>query len=147
MLKLNVAGVFALGQFEGVPYFVMEFVEGETAEDDPVFLTLARSLLKSAYSEAQITCVADGGAAVEAIRASAASVMVLDLEMPEMRGVEVVRALRENPETKDTPVVVVTGEGGASDWRELSALGTAGFLVKPVDLGALLALVRRLVEV
>jgi CheY-like chemotaxis protein len=117
------------------------------ADDDPVFLTLARSLLKSAYSEAVITCVTDGSEAVKAIHESAASLMVLDLEMPEMRGVEVVRALRENPETHDTPVVVVTGEGGASDWRELSALGTAGFLVKPVDLGALLALVRRLVEV
>ena len=117
------------------------------ADDDPVFLTLARSLLKSAYSEAEIVCVTDGNGAVEAIHDKAASLMVLDLEMPQMRGVEVVRALRENPETTDTPVVIVTGEGGASDWRELSALGTAGFLVKPVDLGALLALVRRLVEV
>jgi CheY-like chemotaxis protein len=117
------------------------------ADDDPVFLTLARSLLKSAYSEADIVCVTDGNGAIEAIRDRAASLMVLDLEMPEMRGVEVVRALRDNPETTETPVVIVTGEGGASDWRELSALGTAGFLVKPVDLGALLALVRRLVEV
>lgn len=115
------------------------------ADDDPVFLTLARSLLKSAYAEAEIVCVNDGDAALEAISQGMTSVLVLDLQMPKMPGVEVVRALRDNPATRETPVVVVTGEGGADDWRALSALGTEGFLVKPVDLGALLALIRRLV--
>lgn len=116
------------------------------ADDDPVFLTLARSLIKSAYRDATIVAVTDGDAALEAIGAGPTSVLVLDLEMPNMRGVDVVRALRSRPETADTPVVVVTGEGGADDWRELSGLGTAGFMVKPVDLGALLTLLRRLVE-
>lgn len=116
------------------------------ADDDPVFLTLARSLLKSVYSEADIVCVKDGDAALEAILADEVSAVILDLEMPNMRGVDVVKNLRANPATVNTPVVVVTGEGGASDWRELSALGTAGFLVKPVDLNALLTLVQRLVD-
>ncbi len=116
------------------------------ADDDPVFSTLARSLIKSAYRDAEIITVEDGDAALEAISAGHTSALVLDLEMPKRRGVEVVRALRSREETAQTPVVVVTGEGGASDWRELSALGTAGFLVKPVDLGGLLTLLRRLVE-
>jgi eukaryotic-like serine/threonine-protein kinase len=57
-----------------------------------------------------------------------------------MNGVELTAALRAN---YSMPIVVVTASGGAPDWRLLQALGADGFLVKPIDPFALVALARK----
>jgi CheY-like chemotaxis protein len=60
-------------------------------------------------------------------------------------GLALTSALRRDPITKDVPIVVITGYGGGSDWRELKALGADRFLVKPVDIDILASVVRSLI--
>ncbi len=115
------------------------------ADDDPVFRMLAQELLIRAYPGAEIDAVEDGEQALRAVAERATTLALVDLEMPGFRGVEVVERLRQAEDTRRIPVVVVTGEGGARDWQRIASLGAAGFLIKPVDHGALLALVRRLI--
>jgi len=47
--------------------------------------------------------------------------------------------------TRETPIIVMTGRGGALEWQAMRELGANRFLVKPVDMDALAAMIRRLV--
>ncbi len=94
-------------------------------------------------SGAAITVVTarDGQSGLEAVRRDRPSAVLLDIRMPGIDGWEVLRALKEDPETADIPVVVVS----IVDERSRgAALGAAGYLVKPVSrddlLGALAAI-------
>jgi eukaryotic-like serine/threonine-protein kinase len=113
------------------------------ADDDQDFLELARETLAYGFPGATIETVPDGEAALRAIDREPASLAVIDLDMPGMNGVELTAALRER---HSLPIVVCTASGGAPDWRLLSAIGADGFLVKPIDPYALVALARKMVD-
>jgi serine/threonine protein kinase len=113
------------------------------ADDDNDFLTLARETLAYGLPGAEIETVSDGNAALAAIDREPAALAVIDLDMPGMNGVELTAALRANYRI---PIVVCTASGGAPDWRLLSALGADGFLVKPIDPFALVALARKMLD-
>jgi serine/threonine-protein kinase len=113
------------------------------ADDDEDFLSLVYETLAFALPGARIECVRDGGAALTAIDREAASLAVIDLDMPGMNGVELTAALRATERSEGMPIIVATASGGAPDWHLLQALGADGFLVKPIDPFALVALVRK----
>jgi eukaryotic-like serine/threonine-protein kinase len=113
------------------------------ADDDSDFLTLARETLAYGFPDAEIETVRDGEAALAAIDREPAALAVIDLDMPGMNGVELTAALRARYRL---PIVVCTASGGAPDWRLLSALGADGFLVKPIDPFALVALARKMLD-
>jgi CheY-like chemotaxis protein len=70
--------------------------------------------------------------------------IVLDLRMPEMNGVEFIRALRERPLHRDTPVVVATSESEASELGQtVRQLGVAAIVKKPWKPHELAEVVRR----
>jgi two-component system chemotaxis response regulator CheY len=75
------------------------------------------------------------------LRARRPCLILLDLMMPRMNGVELRQALAADPELSRIPVVVITGGGAYAD-AKTSELGTE-VLRKPFDLGALLSTVRR----
>lgn len=112
------------------------------ADDDPDFRALAEETLAYGFPGARIESVADGEAALAACDREPASLAVIDLDMPGLNGVELTAALRAN---YSMPIVVVTASGGAPDWHLLSSLGADGFLVKPIDPFALVALARKAV--
>lgn len=113
------------------------------ADDDPDFRALARETLAHGFAGARIELVNDGQAALEACRREAASLAVIDLDMPGLNGVQLTATLRAE---SDIPIVVVTASGGAPDWKLLLALGATGFLVKPIDPYALITLARRAIR-
>jgi len=113
------------------------------ADDDSDFRELAAEALAYGFPGARIEAVADGEAALAACDREAASLAVIDLDMPGLNGVELTAALRAN---YSMPIVVVTASGGAPDWHLLSSLGADGFLVKPIDPFALVALARKAVD-
>ena len=112
------------------------------ADDDADFRSLATETLAYGFAGARIEAVADGEAALAACDREPAALAVIDLDMPGLNGVELTAALRAN---YSMPIVVVTASGGAPDWHLLSALGADGFLVKPIDPFALVALARKAV--
>ena len=65
------------------------------------------------------------------------TVVLLDLGMPGMNGLEVARRLREDPEARGTTLVALTGWGQREDRRRTTEAGFDYHLVKPADLGAL----------
>lgn len=113
------------------------------AEDDKDFRDLLKIVLAEEFPGADIECVPDGRKAVEAFDAKPASVVVLDLQMPEMDGMAVTAMLRGRPQAQHVPIIVVSASGGPKEWQLLSSLGADRFLVKPVNLDDLISTIRR----
>jgi len=103
------------------------------ADDDVGFRDLVARTLAKAYPRALVETVDDGERALAAAKASPPALVVSDLDMPGLNGVELTAALRADPATRRIPILVATAVGTASDWKVLSHLGADGFVVKPFD--------------
>jgi len=62
------------------------------------------------------------------------AVILLDIKMPRMNGIEVLKHIRSNPEFKFTPVIMVTSSAEEKDLIESYNLGVNSYVVKPVDI-------------
>jgi eukaryotic-like serine/threonine-protein kinase len=113
-------------------------------DDDPAFAAWAWGVFEIELPGCETAIVRDGAAALAALAQRPAALVLTDLKMPVMNGVELTAALRGQEATRQVPIVVVTGFGGASDWKVLRTIGADGFLVKPAEPASLGALVRRL---
>ncbi len=83
-----------------------------------------------------------GEAAMEILHTQRVDVLVLDMGLPGMSGTDVVRALRERPETATLPILLMTGSGTDRSMIEGLEAGADDFLGKPVRLDELVARVR-----
>ena len=93
---------------------------------------------------ADVHVVYDGPAALAAIRTYRPAVVLLDIGMPGMDGHEVARLVRQEAELRGVVLVALTGWGQEEDRRRSRAAGFDHHLVKPVDAGALQALLATL---
>jgi CheY-like chemotaxis protein len=92
-------------------------------------------------------CEASSGpVAVELARRESPDVVLLDMMMPGMDGVATFRALREQPETAQTPVVFLTAKSVSLEEGRVRGLGARGVLFKPFDPMALPRLLRELLH-
>jgi serine/threonine-protein kinase len=125
------------------PHDALFFV---VADDDPGFRSLIATTLRKAYPDARVEAVSDGKQALAIARNHPPSLVVSDLDMPEMNGVELTAALRAEDATAEVPIVVATAVGGPSDWRVLTRLGADSLVLKPFDPSQLVSLVQNLVS-
>jgi two-component system response regulator AtoC len=88
-----------------------------------------------------VDCVTDGRAALQALRAEAYDVALLDIVMPEMDGLEVLRQVREEPEAPE--VIIITGNGTIETAITAMKLGAYDYMSKPYRMAEIDVLVRR----
>lgn len=98
--------------------------------DDAFFLTES---LRRAGFDVPLVYARDGQQAVEMIEAERPVLVILDLNLPKLSGLEVLQRLRSSPELRDTPVVVLTASSESSDRDRAEALGVQLFFRKPTD--------------
>lgn len=79
----------------------------------------------------QILTAVDGFSAVDAISSHIPDLLILDWMMPGLSGCEVVKILRQNPDTANIPVVMLTAKDGIESRKQMASLDLAGYLVKP----------------
>ena len=94
----------------------------------------------------EVITAPDGRSSLEEFARLKPDLVLLDVNMPFLDGFEVCRRLKSNPETRLTPVVLVTGLTGREDLVRGIKSGADGFLSKPVDHSELLAHVRSLLN-
>jgi DNA-binding response OmpR family regulator len=111
------------------------------AEDDPKQAELVRRYL--VREDHTVRVVADGRAAVDEVRRDRPDLLVLDVMMPGMDGLDVCRTLRRD---FDLPVLMVTARAGAEDKLLGFDLGADDYLTKPYDPRELMARVRSLLR-
>jgi putative two-component system response regulator len=112
-------------------------------DEQPVAELLRRVLVKEGYG---VEIVYDGLSALEGVLQHKPHLVLLDVNMPGMNGIEVCRRLKQDPAHRLTPVVLVTGMSQREKRIEGLDAGADDFLSKPVDTQELLARVRTLVR-
>ncbi len=110
-------------------------------EDDDGLRPLIRLAL--AQKGFRVACAENGAAALDALGRECVDLLIIDLQMPVMDGLTLLRTLRE--QGRQYPVIVLSAAAEPSRERELTELGAAAVLRKPVPLSAILAAVQRLV--
>ena len=99
------------------------------ADDDEDILTLVA--LRFRRSGLEVILARDGEEALELIHARAPDAAVLDIAMPKLTGVEVVRRLRSSDATKDLPIVLLTARAGENDVEVGLDAGADEYITKP----------------
>jgi CheY-like chemotaxis protein len=84
-----------------------------------------------------------GEAALEALATQRPSLVLMDVQMPGLSGIDVARTIRAMPALADLPLVAITAMAMKGDREEIMAAGFNDYLAKPYKMGELLALVAR----
>ncbi len=106
------------------------------ADDRPEVVELVKVTLEG---EGYLTIDAsDGREALEKIRKEKPDLILLDIVMPKMDGFEVLSELKNDSQTEDTPVIMLTAQGQKLDQEKGKELGATGYIIKPFSPSALL---------
>lgn len=100
-------------------------------EDTPEVAYFIQQTLR--YAGYPVEVATDGVACLERARVLRPELLVLDIMMPKMNGVEVLRALRADPATAGMRVIVCTAKDFRTERDEITALGAVDFLIKPFE--------------
>jgi len=120
-----------------------EPVETLLVEDNPHDVELTLHALQEHHLANRIHVARDGAEAVEFVfrrdaetgqgLANRPKVILLDLKLPKLDGLEVLRRLKGDPRTRPIPVVILTSSREEGDLAESYHLGVNSYIVKPVD--------------
>lgn len=100
-------------------------------DDNAENLLLERDLLEvSGFTVVEADCAVS---AIAIARVEMPDVIVMDVRLPDMRGTDAARSLRQDKATRDIPIVFVTASVMAEGKEELSTISNSGFIGKPIN--------------
>ncbi len=110
--------------------------------------TSLRQVVRIALSQAgyEILEASDGRDALSRLKGQRIHLVICDVNMPNMDGITFLRSLRDLPDYKFTPVIMLTTEAGEDKKREGQAAGARAWMVKPFRPEQLVGAVSRLVQ-
>ena len=108
-------------------------------DDIPLNLLLVQKMLSK--FNFQFRTAANGQQALDAVAAQKPDLILLDLMMPGIDGFEVIRRLRENPETSDVQIVILSALNSNEDVVKGFNVGANDFIMKPIIMEKLLSCV------
>ncbi|MCK4417558.1 MAG: response regulator [Candidatus Latescibacteria bacterium] len=101
-------------------------------EDDPQNLKLIRDLLQaSGYKTLEAT---DGKQAVELAKDNKPDLILMDIQMPDMNGLEAASILKKDAKTKSIPIIALTAFAMGGDEERILTAGCDGYIPKPIDI-------------
>ncbi|MBI4060695.1 MAG: response regulator [Elusimicrobia bacterium] len=98
-------------------------------DDEPDFQAAVRAWLEPDY---ECCALKDGAELIGALRAGAPDLVVLDLHLPGLGGLELCRLLRATPGLESLPVLFLTGSQDVGDYQKSFHAGGTAYLMKPV---------------
>lgn len=113
-------------------------------DDSPSMRDMVRMALTDAGFE--ITQASDGREALEIARRGSFDLVLSDVTMPSMDGIELIRALRSESAYRHTPILMLTTESAVERKRAGKDAGATGWIVKPFDPEQLVATLQRVLR-
>ncbi len=89
--------------------------------------------------------VADGAQVLETARTVAPDLIIMDIQLPGVSGVDLIEAAKREEGLRDIPVLAVTAFAGKGDEDRIRSAGAAGYLAKPVSITPFMTAVRNLI--
>lgn len=110
-------------------------------EDNDKNMKLARDILQAkGYATLEAVTGEDG---VRLAKEQRPALVLMDIQLPGINGIEALRQLRADPATASIPVIAVTASVMASDRRQITDAGFDGYVAKPINLKEFVDAVRR----
>lgn len=113
-------------------------------EDEPNISEAIRFILSR--DGCDVTALADGHAAIAAVHEAKPDLVILDLMLPGVSGLEILAQLRADPKTKALPVLMLTAKGHGRDRAAAERAGADHFMTKPFSNDDMRAAVRALIR-
>jgi CheY-like chemotaxis protein len=123
------------------------------AEDDEGHASLIKRNLKRAGIHNRMVSFTDGQAVLDFLlregegphrEEGVAYMLLLDIRMPKIDGIEVLKRIKKDPEVRKMPVVMITTTDDPRDIARCHALGCSSYITKPVDYDNFIATIRQL---
>lgn len=92
---------------------------------------LQRVLIQAQVPLGKVVEAGDGVEALNVLKTETVGLILSDINMPNMDGLQLLSALKSNPNTKAVPVIMITTEGGSTKVMEAVSLGASGYVRKP----------------
>jgi CheY-like chemotaxis protein len=105
-------------------------------EDNPSNIRLVAKML-SRRGGIELTTATDGATGIEVARGKAPDLVLMDMNLPDMHGEELLGLIKEDPDLSKIPVVVISGDATPSLIKSMIARGARGYLTKPFNVGQL----------
>ncbi|HUO31115.1 MAG TPA: response regulator [Bryobacteraceae bacterium] len=115
-----------------------------TADDSPSMRQLIAFTLQNAGY--QVVEAVDGQDAINRLATSPVQMLITDLNMPNVDGIELIRRVRALPEYKYLPIIMVTTESDDGKKQQGRAAGASGWIIKPFRGEQLVAVAKRFVK-
>jgi len=112
--------------------------------------TASREFIASTIQQiegAEVVCAGSGFDALKLLPRYRFDLIITDINMPDINGLELINFVKMNPNYRETPLFIVTGEGRQHDRERGLQLGASEFLIKPLEPEQLNELVRRYLKV
>jgi CheY-like chemotaxis protein len=100
-------------------------------EDNPLNLELASDLLEASGFE--VISARTGEAGIKLAQEAQPHLILMDLSLPGMDGIEATKALKANAQTGHIPIIAVTAHAMKGDEQKALAVGCEGYITKPID--------------
>jgi two-component system KDP operon response regulator KdpE len=116
------------------------------ADEDPLVLDQLRMCVEAAAPDADVVMVTDGDQVLEEAQRQPLGLIIMDLALPRLNGVEVCATLRGGEATGDVPIVVLSQRSTRGDRALLRQLGVRAVVQKSLGLDGLTSIVRAVIS-
>jgi CheY-like chemotaxis protein len=113
-------------------------------EDHPLNMELAADILESAGY--RVVRAADAERGIALAKAEQPALILMDVGLPGIDGLEATRMLKRDPATREIPIVALTSHAMKGDAEKALAVGCAGYISKPIDTRVFRQVVARFME-
>ena len=111
-------------------------------EDNELNRRIVRDLLRR--TSYRLLEAPDGETSLDIVRRERPDLILMDIQLPRLSGIEVTRTLRSEPITANTPIIAITSFALSGDEQRAKAAGATAYMTKPYSPRDLLALIRSL---
>ena len=98
-------------------------------DDDPVYMKMVHEWLKDDF---KVTMTISGGQALDWLKENKADLILLDYDLPVMPGPQILEKIRSGADTKETPVMILTGQNDRESIMRILSLCPADYLLKNI---------------